>query len=134
MSNPLEEAPTHVKLAVDLIMILEQHDVEPEEVLKALDIVKSDWNMRLDDDIHNFYEKLVLEEIEKRKLNERYNDDVMADFCCTVLNQLPPRYIRYDVDMAFYLTQTDRLDMQQRVELAINFAIDQIAKKKDINE
>jgi hypothetical protein len=90
--------------------------------------------MRLDDDIHNFYEKLVLEEIEKRKLNERYNDDVMADFCCTVLNQLPPRYIRYDVDMAFYLTQTDHLDMQQRVELAINFAIDQIAKKKDINE
>ena len=90
--------------------------------------------MRLDDDIHNFYEKLVLEEIEKRKLNERYSDDVMADFCCTVLNQLPPRYIRYDVDMAFYLTQTDRLDMQQRVELAINFAIDQIAKKKDINE
>ena len=90
--------------------------------------------MRLDDDIHNFYEKLVLEEIEKRKLNERYSDDVMADFCCTVLNQLPPRYIRYDVDMAFYLTQTDRLDMEQRVEVAINFAIDQIAKKKDINE
>ncbi|WP_372859044.1 late competence development ComFB family protein [Pseudoalteromonas sp.] len=90
--------------------------------------------MRLDDDIHNFYEKLVLEEIEKRKLNERYNDDVMADFCCTVLNQLPPRYIRYDVDMAFYLTQTDRLDMQQRVEVAINFAIDQIAKKKVIHD
>ncbi|MCK8129165.1 competence protein ComFB [Pseudoalteromonas sp. S1610] len=90
--------------------------------------------MRLDDDIHNFYEKLVLEEIEKRKLNERYNDDVMADFCCTVLNQLPPRYIRYDVDMAFYLTQTDRLDMEQRVEVAINFAIDQIAKKKELHE
>ncbi len=90
--------------------------------------------MRLDDDIHNFYEKIVLEEIEKRKLNERYNDDVMADFCCTVLNQLPPRYIRYDVDMAFYLTQTDRLDMQQRVEVAINFAIDQIAKKKALHE
>ena len=90
--------------------------------------------MRLDDDIHNFYEKLVLEEIEKRKLNERYNYDVMAYFCCTVLNQLPPRYIRYDVDMAFYLTQTDRLDMQQRVEVAINFAIDQIAKKKALHE
>ncbi len=90
--------------------------------------------MRLDDDIHNFYEKLVLEEIEKRKLNERYSDDVMADFCCTVLNQLPPRYIRYDVDMAFYLTQTDRLDMEQRVEVAINFAIDQIAKKKALHE
>ena len=47
MSNPLEEAATHVKLAVDLIMILEQHDVEPEEVLKALDIVKSDFEKKL---------------------------------------------------------------------------------------
>ncbi|CAD2225156.1 hypothetical protein P3J6_120984 [Pseudoalteromonas sp. 3J6] len=47
MSNPLEEAPTHVKLAVDLIMILEQHDVEPEEVLKALDIVKSDFENKV---------------------------------------------------------------------------------------
>ena len=36
MTNPLETAPTHIKLAVDLIMILEQHDVEPEDVLKAL--------------------------------------------------------------------------------------------------
>ena len=90
--------------------------------------------MRLHDDIHNFYEKLVLEEIEKRKLNGLYNDDVMADFCCTVLNQLPPRYIRYDVDMAFYLTQTDRMDMEQRVDTAIKFAIDQIAKKKELQE
>ena len=47
MSNPLEQAPTHVKLAVDLIMILEQHDVEPEEVLKALDIVKSDFENKV---------------------------------------------------------------------------------------
>ena len=47
MSKPLEDAPTHIKLAVDLIMILEQHDVEPEEVLKALDIVKSDFEKKL---------------------------------------------------------------------------------------
>lgn len=47
MSNPLEEAPTHIKLAVDLIMILEQHDIKPEEVLKALDIVKSDFEQKV---------------------------------------------------------------------------------------
>jgi hypothetical protein len=35
-----------MKLAVDLIMILEQHDVAPEEVLKALDIVKSDFEKK----------------------------------------------------------------------------------------
>lgn len=44
--NDLESAPTHVKLAVDLIMLLEQHDIAPEEVLKALDIVKSDFSQK----------------------------------------------------------------------------------------
>ena len=47
MTSPLDQAPTHIKLAVDLIMILEQHDVAPEEVLKALDIVKSDFEKKL---------------------------------------------------------------------------------------
>ena len=48
MTNPLDQAPTHIKLAVDLIMILEQHDVAPEEVLKALEIVKSDFGKKLE--------------------------------------------------------------------------------------
>ena len=90
--------------------------------------------MRLHEDIHNYYEKIVLEEIIKRKLNEQYNEDVMADFCCTVLNQLPPRYIRYDVDMAFYLPQTERLHMEERVQTAINVAISQISKKKKLHD
>ncbi|MEI8618250.1 DUF2496 domain-containing protein [Pseudoalteromonas sp. B193] len=37
-----------MKLAVDLIMILEQHDVAPEEILKALEIVKSDFEKKLE--------------------------------------------------------------------------------------
>ncbi|MBH0055602.1 late competence development ComFB family protein [Pseudoalteromonas sp. SWXJZ94C] len=90
--------------------------------------------MRLHEDIHNYYEKIVLEEIIKRKLNEQYNEDVMADFCCTVLNQLPPRYIRYDVDMAFYLPQTERIHMEERVQTAINVAISQISKKKELHD
>ncbi|MBB1289691.1 DUF2496 domain-containing protein [Pseudoalteromonas sp. SR43-6] len=48
MTSPLDQAPTHIKLAVDLIMILEQHDVAPEEVLKALEIVKSDFEKKLE--------------------------------------------------------------------------------------
>ncbi|MBB1448283.1 late competence development ComFB family protein, partial [Pseudoalteromonas sp. SG41-6] len=50
------------------------------------------------------------------------------------LNQLTPRYIRYYVDMAFYLPQTERLHMEERVQTAINVAINQISKKKDLNE
>lgn len=90
--------------------------------------------MRLHDDIHNFYEKIVVEEIIKRKLDKVYSEDVMGDFCCTVLNQLPPRYIRYDVDMAFYLPQSERIHMEERVQTAIDVAISQISKKKDLNE
>ncbi|NMM40294.1 late competence development ComFB family protein [Pseudoalteromonas arctica] len=90
--------------------------------------------MRLHDDIHNYYEKIVVEEIIKRKLDKQYSDDVMADFCCTVLNQLPPRYIRYDVDMAFYLPLQEREHMEERVNTAIDVAISQIAKKQVINE
>ena len=48
MTSPLDQAPTHMKLAVDLIMILEQHDVALEEVLKALEIVKSDFEKKLE--------------------------------------------------------------------------------------
>jgi hypothetical protein len=47
MTHPLDQAPTHIKLAIDLIMILEQHDVAPEEVIKALDIVKNDFEKKL---------------------------------------------------------------------------------------
>ncbi|CAM4309939.1 pleiotropic regulatory protein RsmS [Pseudoalteromonas byunsanensis] len=47
MNNPLETAPNHVKLAVDLIMLLEQNELEPEEVLAALKIVESDFRNKL---------------------------------------------------------------------------------------
>ena len=50
MSNSLENAPTHVKLAVDLIMLLEQHDLPAEDVLAALEIVKSDFQNKLNDE------------------------------------------------------------------------------------
>ena len=45
-NSGLENAPDEVKLAVDLIMLLEQHDIETGVVLKALDIVKSDFERK----------------------------------------------------------------------------------------
>lgn len=40
---PLEQAPDHIKLAVDLIDILEQANLSKETILKALAIVKNDF-------------------------------------------------------------------------------------------
>lgn len=85
--------------------------------------------MRLHDDVHNYYEKVMLDRIVQKGLDKQYDEDVMADFCCTVLNQLPARYIRYDVDMAFYLPQHERILMEQRVDTAIEVAITQVAKR-----
>ena len=42
----LENAPDEVKLAVDLIMLLEEHAVAPETVLGALEIVRKDFERK----------------------------------------------------------------------------------------
>ena len=46
--SDLEQAPDHVKLAVDLIMLLEQNQVPPRQVLDALAIVQQDYELKLE--------------------------------------------------------------------------------------
>lgn len=79
--------------------------------------------MKLDDDIHNYYEHLVLERIAKLGLDKTKTPDYLADLCCLALNQVPPRYIRFEVDMAFYLPQSERRQMEMNVEYAISKAL-----------
>lgn len=43
----LENAPDEVKLAVDLIVLLEENQVETDTVLKALEIVKRDYEKKV---------------------------------------------------------------------------------------
>lgn len=43
----LENAPPEIKLAIDLIQLLEEHHVEEELVLQALEIVKTDYQQKL---------------------------------------------------------------------------------------
>lgn len=42
-STPLEQAPDYIKLAVDLIEVLEETKLPKETVLRALEIVKTDF-------------------------------------------------------------------------------------------
>ena len=79
--------------------------------------------MKLDDDIHNYYEHLVLERIEILDLNKSKDDDYLADLCCLALNQIPPRYIRFEVDMSFYLAKSERQQMEMNAVNAVNQAI-----------
>ncbi|MEF2481908.1 pleiotropic regulatory protein RsmS [Vibrio mimicus] len=46
-SIPLNEAADEIKLAVDLIYLLESHGIEPQTALAALEIVKRDLEHKL---------------------------------------------------------------------------------------
>lgn len=76
--------------------------------------------MKLDDDVHNYYEHLVLERIGQLGLQTTKSADYLADLCCLALNQVPPKYIRYEVDMAFFLSGDERVKMEKEVAEAID--------------
>ncbi|AYA63760.1 MULTISPECIES: late competence development ComFB family protein [unclassified Alteromonas] len=92
--------------------------------------------MKLDDDIHNYYEHLVLQRLSELELDKTKSSDYLADICCLALNQVPPRYIRFEVDMAFYLPQSERQQMEMNVEHAVDKAIKYLdqAKSKRTDE
>ncbi|MCW8334819.1 pleiotropic regulatory protein RsmS [Vibrio paucivorans] len=45
--SPLDDAPEEIKLAVDLIYLLESNEIEPSIALKAIEIIKSDLEQKL---------------------------------------------------------------------------------------
>jgi hypothetical protein len=55
--------------------------------------------------------------------------ELLADVACVALNRLPPRYIRHDVDMAFYLSPHEYSDIENKVTDAINAGILLVEKR-----
>lgn len=75
------------------------------------------------DSMHNYYEHLVLNEIQRQLGDKTVDGDFVADAACVALNHLPPRYVRYDVDMAFYLSPKESAEMEDKVSAAVREAI-----------
>ena len=80
--------------------------------------------MNISNDIHNYYEKLVVQHFTAAKFEEKYDNDFIADLTCIVLNQLPTRYIRHEVDMSFYLPASERFEMESNVKAAVTKALE----------
>ena len=75
--------------------------------------------------IHNYYERAVFNEVRKQAQVFPHlldNDDMLADIACVALNRLPPRYIRHDVDFAFFQTEHERSESERAVQEAVEFA------------
>lgn len=79
------------------------------------------------ENIHNYYEKLVidylLDHVAGGKRGGTTSQDYLEDVACVALNRLPTRYVRYDVDTAFYMSDEDRQTMRNQVEVAVGDAL-----------
>ncbi len=75
--------------------------------------------------IRNYYEQPVAEEIQRqlRELQRQGDSGYLADIACVALNRLPPRYIRYEVDMAFYMSPDELVAMQTQISERVSEAI-----------
>lgn len=82
--------------------------------------------------IHNYYEHLVLEKINELIEAEFLDADssLFEDIACVALNQLPARYVRYDIDMAYYMTIKERDQMEYDVHRAVTGAIEYVSQNK----
>lgn len=73
--------------------------------------------------VHNYYERLVAEAISHSSPRAPTDTDFMADVSCVALNHLPPRYIRHDVDMSFFMSPVEREETANKVQQAVDHAI-----------
>ena len=82
--------------------------------------------------LHNFYERLVYEHI-CAQLTQQYTDcdeEFFLDVACYALTRLPARYIRHDIDMAFYLAPGERGEMEDRVAQTVERAAEFIYQRR----
>lgn len=75
--------------------------------------------------IKNYYEPMVINYLQT-EIAPQYPDqpnDFFLDIACWALSKLPTRYIRHDIDMAFYLDDNERATMEEEVKVATDEAL-----------
>lgn len=75
--------------------------------------------------IHNHYERIIFEAVSTGA--SRYPNvqrELLADVACVALNRLPPRYVRHDVDLVFYLTESERAHNEVAIAEAVKYAFE----------
>lgn len=82
--------------------------------------------------VQNYYERLVFEFINE-VLIDKYkdmDDEYFLDVACYALTRLPSRYMRHEIDMAFYLAPGERSKMQKQVEESVISAAEFIYQRR----
>lgn len=75
--------------------------------------------------IYNYYEQMVCSEIMKVMENpdQPLSSDDFEDIACIALNQLPARYVRHGVDVAYYLANEEMASICLAVADAVKSAV-----------
>lgn len=83
------------------------------------------------DSIHNHHERSVFDAVHAASPRFAHLSDpqILADVACVALNRLPPRYIRHDIDYAFYLTERERSENDRAINEAVDFAFQFVQAK-----
>ena len=78
--------------------------------------------------INNYYEHLVTDYIHREVISSmpEQPEDFFLDVACYALNKLPARYMRHEIDMAFYMESEERLRMVDEVKSAVDNAVEYI--------
>lgn len=83
------------------------------------------------DFLHNYYERLVVQEVYDQSERVQKGDrDFLADVACVALNRLPPRYIRHDVDMTFFMSPQDMVEIERKVTQAVSDALHYVESRE----
>jgi hypothetical protein len=85
--------------------------------------------------VHNYFERLVFDEIAINAARYQVSTpDILEDIACVALNRLPPRYIRHDIDLAFYLTSQERESIEASVRDAVRDAANYVLARSRVRE
>lgn len=82
--------------------------------------------------IHNYHERMVMDAIRQNPKTRALSANLQADVACIALNTLPPKYVRYDVDMAFYMSSAKHIEMLQSVDAAVADALSYIELRQRV--
>ncbi len=82
--------------------------------------------------INNYYEQLVFRHI-LDTISDPLDENFLDDIACVALNHLPAKYVRHEVDMAFYMTAEERNKMENNITLAVKNAIDYVSQHRTVH-
>jgi len=80
--------------------------------------------------INNYYEPLVFRHI-LDSIPDPLDENFLEDVACVALNHLPAKYVRHEVDMAFYMSSDERNKIKADVTFAVQNAIEYVSQHRD---